>query len=328
MTLTRTDPDGGLNHLVAVLDQPSVVTSDALVVEYDPSQVEPGAPVLYRVNTGGPLLGSADGSSPHWAEDSAAAPSPFRTTGGEGLYDITAGDAHPGVVDVSEPTLPTSVPAALFETERNDPAAAPEMAWEFPVAEGTAVEVRLYLAELFSGVANPGERVFDVLVEGEVPAAFTSLDPSEMGAGPMVAAWVSVVQLVTDGNLSLEFVHGLQDPAIKGIEVIDVTNEISAAGEDDGIPERFALLGAYPNPFNPSTTIAFELPSSTMVRLGIYDLQGRLVRRLVDGHLPAGSHGIVWDGRDRSGRTVGSGVYLYRFLAAGLEETRKIMLVK
>ena len=65
-----------------------------------------------------------------------------------------------------------------------------------------------------------------------------------------------------------------------------------------------------------------------MVRLGIYDLQGRLVRRLVDGHLPAGSHGIVWDGRDRSGRTVGSGVYLYRFLAAGLEETRKIMLVK
>jgi len=201
------------------------------------------------------------------------------------------------------------------------------MAWEFPVAAGTAVEVRLYLAELFSGVVNPGERVFDVLVEGEVASDFTGLDPVGMGAGPMVASWVSTTRLITDGSLTLEFVHGLLDPAIKGIEVIDVTQEISAV-EEEGIPSRLALLGAYPNPFNPSTTIAFELPLALFVRLEIFDLQGRLVRRLVDGHLPAGSHGIVWDGRDRNGRTVGSGVYLYRFDAGGLEETRKIMLVK
>ena len=328
VTLTRSDPDGGLNHLVAVIDQPSVYTSAALVVEYDPSQVEPGSPVLYRVNNGGPLLGSADGSSPHWAEDTAAAPSPFRTTGGEGLYDLDAGDAHPGTVDVSDPTLPTGVPAVLFTTERNDPVPAPEMAWEFPLAAPTAVEVRLYLAEIYSGVDETGERVFDVRVEGEVPAEFMTLDPVEMGAGPMAAAWVSITQVVTDGSLSLEFVHGLQDPAIKGIEVVDVTNVVSAVDEEDRIPSRFALLGAYPNPFNPSTSIAFELPSSTTVRLGIYDLQGRLVRRLVEGTLPAGRHDIVWDGRDRGGRTVGSGIYLYRFLAGDLQETRKIMLVK
>ncbi|MBK7772368.1 MAG: hypothetical protein IPI48_18090 [bacterium] len=64
------------------------------------------------------------------------------------------------------------------------------------------------------------------------------------------------------------------------------------------------------------------------VSLGIYDVQGRLVRALVDGVLPAGRHDIAWDGLDRTGRAVGSGTYLYRLQAGDLSATRKITLVK
>ena len=93
-----------------VLDGTSVSASTALVVEYDPAFMEPGSPVLYRINNGGPLLGAADGSSPHWAEDTASSPSPLRTAGGDDLYDMTFGTAHPGPIDISDPGLAPAVP--------------------------------------------------------------------------------------------------------------------------------------------------------------------------------------------------------------------------
>ena len=287
-----------------------------------------GLTVLHRINTGGPQVAAADGSSPDWSVDTAASPSPYRLGGGEGLYAGNAGSAHPGAVDISSPELPTGVPAAVFDTERYDAATAPEMSWELPVPAGTLVEVRLYFAELFSNITAPGQRVFDVMVEGVVPAEFTALDPYALGGGPKVATVVTTTILVADGGLSLEFVHGVENPALKGIEVVDLTSTVSAVDEPDDVPTRSLLVGAYPNPFNPSTTIAFRLAATGPVELGIYDLQGRLVRQLVAETLSAGSHDVVWDGRDRAGRVTGSGVYLYRLRAGDLTETRKIMLVK
>ena len=135
-------------------------------------------------------------------------------------------------------------------------------------------------------------------------------------------------QTAWDGGLSLGFVHNLQNPALKGIEILDVTSEVSGVDDQEVLPTRFALVGAYPNPFNPTTTIAFEMPIAARVSLGIYDVKGRLIRRLVDANLPAGRHDLVWDGRDRGGRASGSGVYLYRLEAGDLREIRKITLVK
>lgn len=287
-----------------------------------------GLTVLYRVNNGGPQLASADGSVPDWSADTAAAPSPFRTAGGLDVYSAGAGSAYPGPVDVVSFPLPVGVPAALFDDERFDVAAAPEMAWEFPVAAGTLVEVRIYLAELYSGITAAGQRVFDVAAEGAVPVEFTALDPYALGGGPKVARVVTTTLLVNDGALNLEFIHGVENPAIKGLEIVDITSTVSAVDDRNDLPSRAALVGAYPNPFNPQTTIAFVVPLDTKVTLGIYDVQGRLLRELVDGVVPAGRHDVVWDGHDRSGRAVGSGTYLYRLQAGDLTATRKIMLVK
>ena len=84
----------------------------------------------------------------------------------------------------------------------------------------------------------------------------------------------------------------------------------------------------YPNPFNPTTTIAFTLPVSSDVRLAIYDARGRELRRLLAGYRPAGEHAVVWDGRDEAGRTLPSGVYVYRVNAGDLESTGRMLLVK
>jgi len=100
-------------------------------------------------------------------------------------------------------------------------------------------------------------------------------------------------------------------------------------------PKIFKLYQNYPNPFNPSTTISFNLPDESRVMLEIYDITGRKIRVLAEGRYPAGSHRVVWDGRDSNGQAVASGVYAYRLRVfapmgkAGKHvTTRKLLLMK
>ncbi len=89
------------------------------------------------------------------------------------------------------------------------------------------------------------------------------------------------------------------------------------------------LLGNAPNPFNPSTVIAYDLPAGgATVRLDVYDVAGRLVRTLVDGAQQGGRQTAVWDGRGPDGRMQPAGVYCYRLVGAGVDITRKMMMVK
>ncbi|MCU0640428.1 MAG: T9SS type A sorting domain-containing protein [Candidatus Krumholzibacteria bacterium] len=83
-----------------------------------------------------------------------------------------------------------------------------------------------------------------------------------------------------------------------------------------------------PNPFNPSTRIAFELSAPAHVSLRIYDAAGRFVRALVEGNRPAGIYSEMWDGRDSNGRAVASGVYFYRIVAGPFESTKKMILLR
>ncbi len=88
------------------------------------------------------------------------------------------------------------------------------------------------------------------------------------------------------------------------------------------------LKGNFPNPFNPSTSINFELASPGRVILGIYNPKGQLVRTLVDANLPAGQHQELWNGLDEHGAPVASGVYFYRMLSGKFSATRKMVLMK
>ncbi|MDZ7269430.1 MAG: T9SS type A sorting domain-containing protein [candidate division KSB1 bacterium] len=84
-------------------------------------------------------------------------------------------------------------------------------------------------------------------------------------------------------------------------------------------PTQFSLSQNYPNPFNPSTTIRFDLPRRTNVKLAVYNLRGELVRVLIEGEQPAGSHRVEFDARGPA-----SGIYFYRLESEGFSATRKL----
>jgi len=83
-----------------------------------------------------------------------------------------------------------------------------------------------------------------------------------------------------------------------------------------------------PNPFNPSTTINYDLAENSAVVLEIYNILGERVNTLVDSYQPAGRYEIVWNGRDVNGRNVASGIYLYRLRAGSFIATKKMSLIK
>lgn len=99
-------------------------------------------------------------------------------------------------------------------------------------------------------------------------------------------------------------------------------------GGPAAVPDRFELYQNEPNPFNPETAIRYDLPVPGHVRLEIFNILGQKVVTLVDRHMDAGAHRVIWNGTDRDGNTVASGIYLYR-LSAGTETARrKMMLLK
>ena len=94
------------------------------------------------------------------------------------------------------------------------------------------------------------------------------------------------------------------------------------------MPQVFSLAPNYPNPFNPSTTIRYQLPLDTQVSLEIYDVLGQKVRTLVSELKPAGHYLVSWDSRDDRNRHVAAGVYFYRLSAGDFSQVRKLLLLK
>jgi len=92
--------------------------------------------------------------------------------------------------------------------------------------------------------------------------------------------------------------------------------------------KKFELLTAYPNPFNASTTIAFNLPKHSNVQLNIYDINGRLVRTLLDESMNVGQHKVIWNGDDRGGNPVSSGLYFAQVVTNKTRQTVKMILAK
>ena len=117
------------------------------------------------------------------------------------------------------------------------------------------------------------------------------------------------------------------------IERVDLAGIGKYAGptsvdEEETLPEGLAILGNYPNPFNPSTTIEFILPETGFVDLVIYNIAGQKVRTLLSGQMIPGVHDIVWNGRDESGRAVSSGVYITHLKTRDKVTAKQMMLLR
>lgn len=107
-----------------------------------------------------------------------------------------------------------------------------------------------------------------------------------------------------------------------------VADSSSLSADRMSIPEEYALHSNFPNPFNPSTSIGFDIPEAGPVRVEILDLTGRQVKLLVNGEYTPGSYEVVWSALDNRGDPVSTGVYFYRMIAGGNSVVRKMILLK
>jgi len=94
------------------------------------------------------------------------------------------------------------------------------------------------------------------------------------------------------------------------------------------LPLKFSLDQNYPNPFNPSTTIRYELPHQSDVQIIVYDVLGQIVATLVSENQAAGYGSVQWDGKDKLGHQVSTGMFLYVIHAGEFTQTRKMLLLK
>lgn len=124
------------------------------------------------------------------------------------------------------------------------------------------------------------------------------------------------------------------DPYFGGEIRGDVTfGDVGSVGDADYenggvIPGVLELRDNYPNPFNPTTTIGFDMPRQQRVLLEVYDIRGRMVSRLVNETRPAGFYSVIWNGTDDSGTPLASGVYYYRLVAGDMTQKKQMVLLK
>jgi hypothetical protein len=186
------------------------------------------------------------------------------------------------------------------------------------------------LAVAFNAPGRPSDGLAVRMMTPRLPP-WLGLHPT---AGAVSPGGVQALQLaVSDEGMGLgvhqAWVHlatGDPDRALLTVPVTMVVDGLAGDGPP-ALPE-VVFRGAVPNPLNPSTRLEFSLPRAMNVRLGLYDVSGRLVRVLAEGRLPRGPHRIPWDGTDRAGRPVASGVYFARLTAGSVAQTRSLVLVR
>ena len=165
------------------------------------------------------------------------------------------------------------------------------------------------------------------VIEGDLPVAGFRIQRRQMASG-----WENVV----DGYLPANARTFTDAKAERGLEYEYVVRgadtrgwEVRSPYAGATIPVTSTELGQnHPNPFNPTTVIPFTLTSRQPVVLAVYDAGGRRVATLVNGTVESGAHEFVWNGTTDGGDPVASGVYFYRLVAGGVEQAKKMVLVK
>lgn len=182
----------------------------------------------------------------------------------------------------------------------------------------------------------------NTVIIGLIPMVYGQKKDLEPGEGvianlvfrvddPTIKTIDLAITTTTNPDHSLMFIHNDADGQLKADAPELSGLSVTLSGKEGGtimLPKEFALRQNAPNPFNPTTSIAYDLPKATNVRLDIFNVLGQKVVTLVDGFQNAGTQNVIWDGRDQSGSSVASGIYFYRISAGDFSATKKMMMLK
>ena len=167
---------------------------------------------------------------------------------------------------------------------------------------------------------NVPEEVYDT-TSTTVQLDFKELADGAFESFPMLArATVKISVIATDG---IDTVKVTGDDRVLFVIRYDYLSI-----ESEGIPTQFALHENYPNPFNPTTTLRFDLPEVSDVTLSIYNMLGQKVKTFNMQSTPAGYHAIKWNGKNDHNQSVSGGVYIYKLQSRKEMQMRKMILLK
>ena len=213
------------------------------------------------------------------------------------------------------------------------------------------------LSELGTGIQAPKAFQFELTYDAQT-LTYSGLRLAEMTGGFLYAenssepglvrvAMASGIAIPANGIIAyLTFELKKEDAGLKSFSLGKILiDEVRANSETGNIisestlnaavgialPKAFNLFQNDPNPFNPSTTISYNIPEASRpvnVELRVFNLRGQLVKTLVDAQQPAGSYTVHWNGQDKKGQIVSSGIYFYRIQAGDYFKTRKMIIIK
>lgn len=253
-----------------------------------------GGTVVFATNCGGPAYKSDNGVN----------------------YSADVKNSGGGTYKTSE-VIARTTDDVLYQTERF----GGTFSYNVDLPNGD-YEVTLMFAEIFHGSA--GSRVFDVAIEGT--EVIRKLDIwSKVGKNTAYEEAHTVT--LSDGKLNISF-STIQDNA-KISAIIILKPEKSTGINQTHVQIQTQLGYNYPNPFNPETTIPYQLAHPAQVNVSIHNPLGQHVITLVDEQQAAGSHTVHWKGNDTNGKPVTSGIYIYRLETSNhLIQTKKFVLAK
>jgi len=175
--------------------------------------------------------------------------------------------------------------------------------------------------------------IFDLAVSGDHAyiangdCAMVVIDITDRFAPTVIGCSSWIYGLHYRIELNEEYAFVANGP--RGLRILNKQVPAIVAAPEASPISAHALMQNHPNPFNPQTTIKYELPEQIPVTLRVFDLAGRLVYVLVEGEeTAAGSHTATWTGQDAQGRAAPSGTYFYRLEAGGFVETRRMTLIR
>ena len=184
-------------------------------------------------------------------------------------------------------------------------------------------------------LTNPVGEIYTIGPSGyrlQSPATVSIAAPSDLTLPPdqvTLAVWKSGKWLALPTTYSESHHQFVAQTPVTGLFTLTRKGDIPALDEPLlRIPETFALYQNFPNPFNPSTIIRYDVPRSSHVTIRVYDMLGHVVKTLVQGEVEAGAHSVEWDGRNQRGERVSSGIYFYRIEAGSFTKTMKMILAK
>ncbi len=201
-------------------DNPTVQRSFEITVKDDASPEDPpveSGDILFRVNAGGGTVQSED-SGPNWTADTIGNNSPFLIDNGSNTVNT------PNVPGTA--VLPSDAPSEVFESHRWDRPNGTTMEYGFDVPNDGEYLVRLFMRNVWKGADDPGERLFDVKLEGSVPSAFNDIDPVAL-FGHRVGGVVEASVEVTDGTLNVEFINNVSNPMVNAIEIVALDDSLA-----------------------------------------------------------------------------------------------------